>query len=189
MWEQADPRGPGRGCCPALLAEPRRKVEKSGRHRNLKSPKSLCFPSVRIPKVVSVNPPGQLQKLIAGCLMETTLIKQYVVKWEKKIARQKENPVLPCGFCLQSWGAEQLPIWKKLEGARLLDRKLAADMPSWQSSWRPPWCRFARLRVGLYSFCSDQTAVRPRSQWQQPRLQNISPTNRSLLGLNHSCVH
>lgn len=59
-------------------------MEKSGRHRNLKSPKSLCFPSVRIPKVVSVNPPGQLQKLIAGCLMETTLIKQYVVKWEKK---------------------------------------------------------------------------------------------------------
>lgn len=59
-------------------------MEKSGRHRNLKSPKSLGFPSVIIPKVVSANPPGQAQKLIAGCLMETTLIKQYVVKWEKK---------------------------------------------------------------------------------------------------------
>lgn len=47
---------------------------------NLKSSKSLCFPSVIVLKVISVNPPGQVQKLIAACLTETTLTKQYVVK-------------------------------------------------------------------------------------------------------------
>lgn len=91
-------------------------MEKSGRHRNLKSPKSLCFPSVIIPKVVSANPPGQVQKLIAGCLMETTLIKQYVVKWGKKLHGSKRILCYPGDFACRVEELSNFPSEKVRRG-------------------------------------------------------------------------